>query len=198
MADNRLLLATLPLVAATMARKQAAQEPDPEERWWCDFRAAAPAPVWQYVLDLNAEAAADPTCQIDSDNWLDDRHPAFDDVLEGLHHAVRTSAPDRLAYVQGWVVKIAEWRLGYAFARERAAGVSATVYNDAVRAEAAERLLGWTVADFHGAWLEPERFADRWRVAGTTDTDILARAGLFGAELSLLAAEGGTDAPNAD
>jgi hypothetical protein len=47
-------------------------------------------------------------------------------------------------------------------------------------------LLGWSHAEAEIAWLEPMRFADRWRVDHTEDTETLRRAGLHEAELSLL------------
>lgn len=186
---------TQPIIDAELLLLQlVAERGQPEDemtRWWRNFQAAAPALVWQYVLDLNDEAQGDPTfSRAEPDPWMARHHPAFESVVEGLHYAFRAQLDmdARLRHVQGWVLKMAEWRLGYALAHERAAGKTATVYDAVVRNEAAMLLLGWSGAESNAAWLEPERFVDQWRVAGTDNAETLERAGLHAAEVELLAA----------
>lgn len=188
MADSRVLLATLPLVAATMARKREAEPLTEDQRRWWNFRAVAPTPVWRYVMDVDAEATADPAFRVDTDEWLHRYHPALENVVDGLLNACHEGL-ERLRHTQGCVVKWAEWRLGYWFAKERAAGATATVYDRTVRETAARALLGWSDAESKVAWQTPELYLDRWRSAATNDPDIRTRSGLHRAELALLESE---------
>lgn len=175
----------LPLAAAALDQQRHAHERAVEE-FWLAFHAAAPGPVWDYVMAIDVELNRVEHSQQES--WLKEQRPAIEDAIDAVEHAISHQAPDRLAYVQGWVIQWSEVRLGWWFAHERpGAGVTTSVvYDDFVREMAAQALLGWTSAESHAVWLEPERFIERWRVAGTSDSKILAHAGLHAAELDLL------------
>jgi hypothetical protein len=53
--DARLVLATLPLAAASLSRQRQPRQADPMVHWWRDFYAAAPRRVGGYVADIDAE-----------------------------------------------------------------------------------------------------------------------------------------------
>jgi len=162
-----------------------------QEQWWLDFHNAAPAPVWQYVLDIGAEQVADTTFDpADSDRWWQSHHPLFEDMVEGLYIAFHQHR-ERLPYVQGWLLKNAWWHLGWAYARQRQPQTGGVHYNPLVEDQAAHELLDWTRAEAQQGWLEPERFLERWRFLGNVprNPDVLEHAALFGAELKLLESE---------
>jgi hypothetical protein len=185
--DGRLVLATLPLAAASLARRRQPPVEDPMVRWWRDFYAAAPQRVGEYVADIDAEIRGESRLEVERPpHWLEEHHPALDDVIQATHYAWSQELAQPLEYVQGWVVRLAWWRLGWHLARERAAGKTGPQYDAAMEARAAQALLGWTDDDAHTAWRDPPLFEQRWQVFHTDDTDTLTVAGLHQAELRLL------------
>jgi hypothetical protein len=192
---NGSLLRRLVLVEERAPRPAPVQRHDDDvDGFWERVRAVAPAPVWAYILEVDAECQAanssDYPTYFDDGAWLKRHHPALEDVLEGLDGAVRSSTP-YLPYVQGYVVQWAYARLGWVYATERpGAGVTtSTVYDRHVQERAAVDLLGWTVAELHRQWADPCAFLEQWR-SNFSDVgknpDMLAKAGLHDAELALL------------
>jgi hypothetical protein len=194
--DSRLLAAVLPLAAATLSRRR--EKPVEEsDRFWEQVRAVAPAPVWDYILAIDAECAAATGThrefQFDDGAWLRVSHPALEDVLEALEGVQRVAPADRLTYVQGYTLMWATARLGWAFAYERADGTRAVVFDQDIRDQAGLLLLGWDDRTCNRHWADPCAFLEQWRehrFACEPDVDVLAKAGLHELELELLDAEG--------
>jgi len=183
---DRRTLVDVELLLLAEAKQQATATLDPAEEWWLGFQAAAPGPLLDYVVAIDAEAAVDPTYECNPDMWIQRCHPLVRDAIEALHDAIDHQHADRLASVQGVVIKIAWWRLTWHFAKERAAGKTGPCFDGAMQQRAAEALLGWSMAEAHEAWSQPEQFIERWRESHTRDAEILDQAGLHGAELQLL------------
>jgi hypothetical protein len=191
--DPRRLIIEVEL--ALLAERQRAERQaatDEMTEFWRTFYDLAPTPLWSYMQDVDAEAEA--AIRLDAgllsrqpQTWLEQRHPAWDDVVDGLEYAVEHER-DRLRYTQGVVIKSGYWRLGWWYARERAAGVTGAQYDGITRDLAARALLDWSGNEARAAWQEPERFRARWHEWHTDDSETLAHAGLHLAELRLLVA----------
>lgn len=188
--DPRLLI-DLELALLAEQTAQHGEADRTRDKQWRSFVAVAPEPVLTYVWDVDADVAAERVAfDLDASGWFHRRHPLFDDVLEGLDRAVHSGVPDPLSYTLGWMLKNAWWHLEYWCACQRQP-VTGGIWMDAISGGmAADALLGWSVAEAHRAWLEPQRFLERWRSAATDDVETLTRAGLHRAELTLLAADG--------
>jgi hypothetical protein len=157
MADMRLLLATLPLAAAALARQRAAEQLTDEQRARLEWLQVAPPAAVDYLV-----AVAD-----------EPNHLIADVVIEAVWDADATGAASVLEYVQAAVLTKAVFTLSWALAGRS--------WSYAHHYEAIRLLFG--------AVCTPADYLTRWRAAGTTDTDTLAQAGLYAAELELLDAE---------
>ena len=176
-ADLQLLLGALPIAAAALARQRHVDQLPENERWWLDFRAAVPAPVWQYVG--SAAISGRRSRRTGSIRTPGSRPTTRDleNVIEGAHHAFRHELEAPLSR-PGRSAQVGRVASGLGARPRTGRRLTAARYDDFIGEQAAQMLLGWTRRESLAAWLEPEQFLDRWRVAGTTDTDSLARAGL--------------------
>jgi hypothetical protein len=184
--DAELLLMQL---VQEQAEQQPADETEAARRWYAEH---APPAVLDYIWAIDAEIQADGLVYVDEvAPWLDEHHPGcMGAVIDGLERvgSQDLDMPARLRYVQGWLVRWAEWRLGWAYARDRQPLTGGVWYDRIVEEMVAHDLLGWSYAEELAIWNDPALFADQWHVAGTTDLVTLERAGLFRPELELLAA----------
>lgn len=186
MIDPRALIDVELLLMAQQAEH--ARAADAHEQQWRNFLSVAPTPVVDYVWDIDDEVFADrATFAAKPKAWMQANHPLFDDVMEGLDRAVYEDK-DRLEFTLGWMLKHSWQELEYSYARDRQPITGGIHMNAIVGAMAAEALLDWSLEEAHHAWMEPELFVQRWRMAATQDPDVLERAGLHAAELALLAA----------
>jgi len=189
--DKRALIdVELALLAQAKEQRERVQV-DEHEHWWLGFQAAAPAPVWDYVVAIDVEAGDDRFYAPNPDRWIRQRHPLVRDAIEAVHDALEHHRTDRLSLVQGWMLKGAWWHLGWAYAKDRQPQTGGVHYTHVVQDQAAHELLDWTRAEAQQGWLEPERFLERWRFLGNVprNPDVLEHAALFGAELKLLESE---------
>lgn len=170
--------------------------PDPadEERFRQDWWDHAPAAVRQYMVDVDAEACADPTFAVPevrtfrdaADVWFESHHPAAKDIVNGVCYAFEEGVP-ALPLVQGLVLSTAQQALGWALARARAAGKTGPCWDAQISEQMARRLYQASYVT-----LSSLRLAERlalWREAPMPNQHTLEMAGLHEAELRLLAAD---------
>jgi hypothetical protein len=186
LADPRLVLAALPIAAASLTRQQRAREAEIERYFWVMF-SIAPVAAWAYIWALDAEV--DGTVpEAEQRAWLETHHPVLKDVLKLLEQGAARRQLVCLRRLKGELVKSAWSHLECAYALDRQPLTGGIHHNAITQEMAAQALLNWTRADAHTAWLQPETFADRWHEAGTADSEIRERAGLHAPELALLEA----------
>jgi len=184
--DTRIVLAALPLAAASLAR-QRTQAGDWLDEYWLAVQQAVPAPLWTYMVAVDAqmgEGLADAVHDEERQRvWLQAHHPALLDAWKALDHS------RELAYIAGSMVQWSVWRLAWHLAhkRQEAGKTKACVYDAMVSHDASMALLGWTNTESTAAWPHPPKFAERWQShSGDFDPDVLAAAGLHREELELL------------
>ena len=168
---------------------------DADQGWW----EAAPPPVVRYYEAIWDEVTADPRYPADLAAAVaaaHARHPALSEVQAAIGRQARWGVPYTLRQVQRVILVGAASRLAFA-AVARAGGAHGP---DADR-EAYDRLLGIPAARLAppdparptgGACYydrSSETFVRQWRATGTTDPATRALAGLYAAELALLAAD---------
>jgi hypothetical protein len=187
-ADSQLLVATLPLGAASLKHRRERVE---TVSLWQEVSKASPQPVRDYFWDINDEMVDDGLVYVhEAQPWLDKNHPLSKDVQTALFagYAGARAPADWLRFCQAELIRQAYCHLTLLLARERAKSTTGVVEDDAAQAAAAHALFAWSSAEGRVAAYEPGQFVDRWRVAGTSDAETLMRAALHAAECRLLAA----------